>query len=245
MIDSRSIDDLHPAVARGCRELIHRMAAAGFPAVGVSSTYRCNARQDYLFAQGRTRSGPIVTNARGGQSWHNYRLAFDIFKNVRGQEWTDPNFFATAGKIWEIMGGEWGGRWSSFPDRPHFQYTGGLTLAQLQAGRRLPDDAKMLWENTIPLLGGVPAGRGGYGIPTENTISTREGKSMRYQTVEELPGWAQPAITELIHAGHLTGRDPQQPGQALDLSDDMVRILVIVHRMINEDRIAWDWDFEE
>jgi peptidoglycan L-alanyl-D-glutamate endopeptidase CwlK len=68
MIDSRNVDDLHPALARGCRELIRRMKLAGFDAVGVSATYRDHARQNQLFAQGRTTPGNIVTNARGGQS---------------------------------------------------------------------------------------------------------------------------------------------------------------------------------
>jgi len=125
-INSRLLEDLHPALERGARELMRRMAGVGFPHVGISSTYRNNAHQEYLFAQGRSRPGPIVTNARGGQSIHNYRLAFDIFQNIRGQEWNNPNFFATAGQIWQEMGGEWGGSWTSFPDRVHMQYTGGL-----------------------------------------------------------------------------------------------------------------------
>ena len=85
-MDSRDINDLHPAVARGARELIARMNAAGFRAVGISSTYRSIERQNELFAQGRTAPGAIVTNARGGQSMHNYGLALDIFQNIRGQE---------------------------------------------------------------------------------------------------------------------------------------------------------------
>jgi len=149
-INSRSIDDLHPALQRGCRELMRRMSQAGFTHVGVSSTYRCNHHQDWLFEQGRSRPGNIVTNARGGQSIHNHMphnaLAFDIFQNIRGQEWNNPAFFATAGQIWVNMGGEWGGNWASFPDRPHFQYTSGLTLRDLQNGRTLSLEARMPWE---------------------------------------------------------------------------------------------------
>jgi len=122
------------------------MGLAGYTAVGVSSTFRCNAYQDHLFAQGRTRSGSIVTNARGGQSIHNYRLAFDIFQNIRGREWNEPAFFATAGRIWREMGGVWGGDWASFVDRTHCEFTSVLTLADLQRGRQLPADARMSWE---------------------------------------------------------------------------------------------------
>ncbi|MCL2841644.1 MAG: M15 family metallopeptidase, partial [Defluviitaleaceae bacterium] len=94
-IDSRNIDDLHPAVARGCRAFINRMSEAGFPHVGISATYRDVENQNWLFGQGRPnevpygRAGTIVTNARGGQSIHNYRLAFDFFRNVSGQAFND------------------------------------------------------------------------------------------------------------------------------------------------------------
>ena len=147
--NSRDIAELHPAVQRGCRELIRRMGEAGFTHVGVSSTYRDHAHQDWLFAQGRTRPGNIVTNAQGGQSWHNWRLAFDIFQNVRGHEWNNPEFFAAAGRIWMELGGEWGGSWTNFPDRPHMQYIGGLTLRDMAAGQKLPYAELMPWEEKM------------------------------------------------------------------------------------------------
>jgi len=153
-INSRSLFDLHPTLERGCNALIRRMNQAGFAHVGVSSTYRCNIYQNWLFEQGRTHPGNIVTNARGGQSWHNHMaprnaLAFDIFQNIRGQEWNNPAFFATAGEIWTAMGGEWGGNWTGFVDRPHFQYTGGLSLVDLQNGKTLPLSARMPWEKEV------------------------------------------------------------------------------------------------
>ena len=72
--------------------------------MGINSTYRDNEKQNSLYAQGRSAKGQVVTNARGGQSIHNYRLAFDIFKNVKGHEWSDNNFFKAAGKIWSGNG---------------------------------------------------------------------------------------------------------------------------------------------
>ena len=210
MGESRDINELHPAVARGARELIARMNAAGFSAVGISSTYRSVERQNELFAQGRTAPGAIVTNARGGQSMHNFRLAFDIFQNIRGQEWNNPQFFATGGRIWQEMGGEWGGSWAVLVDRPHMEYTGGLTLAQLQRGIVLPQDHKMPWES----------------VDNINDVNNVEEEiEMRFNKVEELPDWAQDTIKKLIHEGHLKGT-----GADLDLSLDMLRILVINDR---------------
>ncbi|MCL1864080.1 MAG: M15 family metallopeptidase [Defluviitaleaceae bacterium] len=206
MTSSRNISDLHPVVARGCRELIKRMEAADFPAVGISATFRCHDEQNRLYAQGRTTPGSIVTNARGGQSWHNWRLAFDIFQNIRGQEWNNPRFFETAGKIWEQIGGEWGGSWTQLVDRPHFQFTNGATIAQMQAGHEIPEDAVMPWE-ALP----------------------KEVNKMAYKTVKEMPDWARPGIQQLIDLRVLNGRTPEN----LDVDENMMRILLIVRNMFD------------
>ena len=210
MIRSRNIDDLHPTVARGARELIRRMAEHGEPVL-VTDTFRDNAAQDALFAQGRTQPGAIVTNARGGQSIHNYRLAFDIAKNIRGQEFSDPAFFALAGRIWTEMGGVWGGSWASFPDRPHMEFTGGLTVAGLQAGATLPQNTKMAWEEK----------------QKEAVQETEPGGEdvRRFQHFNDLPDWAKPTIQKLTEQGFLKGTE-----QGFDLSEDMVRIFVVHDR---------------
>src|SRR5690606_38148459 len=44
----------------------------------LSCTWRTFAEQDADYAKGRTVPGSIVTDAKGGQSYHNYGLAFDI-----------------------------------------------------------------------------------------------------------------------------------------------------------------------
>lgn len=142
MINSRDVNELHPTLLRGYNELVRRLPHLR---IGVSSTYRDNEYQDHIFAQGRTRGGNIVTNARGGQSTHNYRLAFDIFQNIRGREWEVP-FFEEVGRVWVNMGGTWGGNWRTFVDRPHFEYTGALSVTHLQSGERLGSSAVMAWE---------------------------------------------------------------------------------------------------
>lgn len=141
---SNLIELLHPTLQRGAIELKRRLQEKGFD-MGVSSTYRSNEEQDKIYAQGRTAPGSIITYAKAGQSMHNYRLAFDIFQNIRGKEY-DKTFLNLAGQIWVEMGGEWGGSWKSFKDRPHFQFTNSLTLSQLQKGDMVADNAKMKWE---------------------------------------------------------------------------------------------------
>jgi peptidoglycan LD-endopeptidase CwlK len=131
MIDSRSIDDLNPYVAKLCRQFIAKCKDAGIE-VAIISTYRDNARQNQIFAQGRTRPGKIVTYARGGQSWHNYRLAFDFAVLKHGEiDWGDRKSYLAARKIGESLGLEG----LSF-ELAHLQARGGLTLAQAAAGKQ-------------------------------------------------------------------------------------------------------------
>ena len=67
---SRKIEDLHPDLQPLCREFVRRCEAAGVTAL-ITTTFRSGAEQDELYAQGRTKPGPRVTNARAGQSAHN------------------------------------------------------------------------------------------------------------------------------------------------------------------------------
>ncbi|QYF95753.1 M15 family metallopeptidase [Massilia sp. PAMC28688] len=94
--------------------------------------------QDAIYAQGRTKPGPKVTNAKGGQSAHQFRCAFDFVPTVNGKAmWNDAKAYDTCGKIAEALGFEWGGRYTNV-DKPHCQFTGGLTMADLRAGKEIP-----------------------------------------------------------------------------------------------------------
>lgn len=97
---------------------------------------RTFAEQDVLYAQGRTQAGPLVTYARGGESFHNYGCAVDscfvgsdpyLDKLPRGfLMWSEYGRFA------EVWGLNWGGNFKHSPDRPHVELTYGLTLAEIQ-----------------------------------------------------------------------------------------------------------------
>lgn len=92
--------------------------------------------QNALYAQGRTKPGKVVTNARGGESMHNFGLAIDVVEIKNGEPlWTNDRW-AKIGQIGKSVGFEWGGDWK-FTDKPHFQNTRGLSLAQIQ---KLPQD---------------------------------------------------------------------------------------------------------
>jgi len=138
MINSRNLDDLLPNVKTRVENFIKACQVAGIDIL-VTSTYRDNASQDALYAQGRTTEGKIVTNARGGDSFHNHRCAVDIVPLVNGKpDWDGSHpVWAEVGRIGQENGLEWAGVWKTFKELAHFQYTGGLTIAQLKEGNAI------------------------------------------------------------------------------------------------------------
>lgn len=138
MINSRSLDDLIPPAKVRVHSFLEAAKAAGIDLL-VTSTYRDNESQNALYAQGRTKPGKIVTNAKAGQSWHNYRCAVDVVPIVAGKPRWDvkDEVWQQVGKLGKAAGLEWAGDWKRFKEYPHFQYTNGLTLAQLQSGVKI------------------------------------------------------------------------------------------------------------
>jgi peptidoglycan L-alanyl-D-glutamate endopeptidase CwlK len=138
MINSRSLDDLLPAVAERVKRFIEAADEAGIDLL-VTSTYRDNESQNALFCQGRTTPGKIVTNAKGGESFHNYRCAVDVVPIVAGKPRWDvkDDVWQKIGALGKAQGLEWAGDWKRFKEYPHFQYTSGLNLAQLQQGKKI------------------------------------------------------------------------------------------------------------
>jgi peptidoglycan L-alanyl-D-glutamate endopeptidase CwlK len=150
MISSRSLDELIPWI----KPYVISFIAAGelalaeaFPEVrwkiGVTSTFRDAEFQDMLYAKGRTEAGPKVTNAKGGDSWHNHRCAWDVavLENGTTATW-DKKYYQILGRVAAELGITWGGDWNGDGvsqkedfDLVHFQMTGGLTLADLKAGQ--------------------------------------------------------------------------------------------------------------
>lgn len=100
---------------------------------------RTYAQQNALYAKGRSKPGPKVTNARGGQSNHNFGHAVDygVFKGDKYMDSVDPKaahkVHAAVAQAASKHGIEWGGNWRSFKDTPHFQVDTGLTTAQMRA----------------------------------------------------------------------------------------------------------------
>lgn len=158
----------HPMVREKALETIRRAYAEGI-FVRITEGYRSHARQNELYAQGRTKPGKIVTNARAGQSYHNYGLAVDyVLLSPDGKKalWQVNSDWRRVAAIAKSLGFEWGGDWQSFKDYPHLQMTDGLSLAQLRKGAK-------------PNLGGSAASKKGPIADIQSTLVSRYGFSLK------------------------------------------------------------------
>lgn len=138
---SRLITDLHPQLQPLCHAHLDKCGQAGID-VRVVCTFRSSTEQDALFALGRTVKsyigpwppnrplGSKVTNAKGGQSEHNYMahglpcaLAYDVGVFVGGKYVADGEspLWKTAGSIGSKLGLNWyGAPGAIFHELPHF-----------------------------------------------------------------------------------------------------------------------------
>lgn len=129
------INLLLPKVRQMTEVFLNKCKSQGIDIV-ITSTYRSIEEQDRLYAQGRTTAGNVVTNAKGGTSWHNWRCAVDFCPVKNGvAQWNDKALFMKIANIGVSCGFESGAYWTSFLDLPHLQYTAGYTLADFQSGK--------------------------------------------------------------------------------------------------------------
>jgi peptidoglycan L-alanyl-D-glutamate endopeptidase CwlK len=144
---STSITSLNPIVAQKADALVAQTGRIGIKIL-ITDDYRSSEEQNVLYKQGRSEPGQVVTNVKGGASFHNYGLAVDFALvkpdgdviwdmkydgNGNGKaDWMEV--VTTAKKL----GFTWGGDWTSFKDYPHLQMDFGYSIKDLQKGKRPP-----------------------------------------------------------------------------------------------------------
>lgn len=144
-MDQRSLNNLntlHPKF-RPIAIAAWTEAQAAMPAntqIIVVQGLRSMAESDKLYAQGRTAPGPIVTNAPGGSSYHNYGLAFDFAMVTNGKDdnVVGPNWMKVV-HIMQSHGMTWGGTFATIIDNPHFENRYGFNWRDLLAKYRASD----------------------------------------------------------------------------------------------------------
>jgi len=140
---------LHPKIRNEVREIydeINRSLLPPFVRLRFAYTLRTINEQNQLYAQGRTKlfdkTGKrlgIVTNAKGGQSIHNYGLAFDIVilhdKDKNGTfetaSWKVDSDWMKAIKAFKSHGYFWGGDWG-WKDNPHLEKNFKMTWREMK-----------------------------------------------------------------------------------------------------------------
>lgn len=212
VINSRDLRALRADVRVNVETLLRLCAEQGLDVL-ITQTVRDDEYQAYLYAQGRTRPGAIVTNSKT-TTFHGKGLAVDFCQNIRGHEYDDAGFFRNVATIAKGIGFSWGGDWKSFVDMPHLQWDnhGKYTTAMLRAGLTAPMMPK--WE--------------------EQTKEEEDENVKRFNEIKEMPSWAQDTIRKLTDKQILTGsggvRDEDGRPADLNLSEDMLRIFVINDR---------------
>ncbi len=135
-VTKERISKLHPSVRAEMTKIIEQIdkALTGRAVVRISQGLRTFKEQDDLFAIGRTKPGKKVTDAKGGQSIHNYGFAVDIVLIIDGKtaswdtkaDWDGDKVadWMECVAIFKANGWDWGGDWQSFKDMPHFEKKG-------------------------------------------------------------------------------------------------------------------------
>jgi len=96
---SKNLSALNPYVASLAKKFLGLCTANNLN-VTIIVTFRSWNDQDALYAQGRTRTGAIVTDAEGGDSYHNWGLAFDCAPVVNGVvAWNATDKFNQMGNL--------------------------------------------------------------------------------------------------------------------------------------------------
>lgn len=114
----RDLAQLSQVAQTACRLFFQECFKAGIKNIFVTETYRSPQRQAYLYQQGRTRPGKVVTWTLNSN--HANRRAWDIAVGPP-QSLYDYNVLNKAGAIARKLGIIWGGDWPKNIDRPHFE----------------------------------------------------------------------------------------------------------------------------
>jgi peptidoglycan L-alanyl-D-glutamate endopeptidase CwlK len=143
----KRINLLHPLVRDEITAIINECntVLTGKAKIRITQGLRSVEEQNELYAQGRTKAGKKVTNAKGGQSIHNYGLAVDICLIIDNKtaswdttkDWDNDQVadWYECVKIFAKYGWEWGGNWKNFKDLPHFEkrgYNNWKTLSKMK-----------------------------------------------------------------------------------------------------------------
>lgn len=120
--------DVHPLLLDKIGSIMIAMRELGFPMKLVSGV-RTAEQQQELYAQGRTKPGPIVTYLDGVKKKSNHQVKEDGFGHAvdcafleNGKpSWSLNLPWKLYGEMAKTLGLKWGGDWKRFTDLPHVE----------------------------------------------------------------------------------------------------------------------------
>ena len=119
----RDLEKLAPWFVSRLNLALSHCQGLGFR-VAMFEGFRTPERQQWIYEQGRTRKGRIVTNAKAWESWHCFGLAADIAYRTPDGKWTWDGDFHRLSPIFQQYGLNWFGP----GDAGHYDQPGRLTL---------------------------------------------------------------------------------------------------------------------
>ena len=145
---------LYPDFRQRLQSIESQMESEGFP-VRVVEGFRSFLRSELLYNQGRTIPGKIVTQAKPGQSFHNYGMAVDYC--FHGPDpYSDHHPWALLGKVALASGCRWGGTFSH-PDRPHVEADYLVPLSEIHSLYADGSGVVAVWAK-LDVIRSVPVG---------------------------------------------------------------------------------------
>lgn len=213
----RDISELTPLAQKACNLFMARCKTKGLNVL-ITETYRSQERQNYLYEQGRTRPGNIVTWTKNSR--HTSRRAWDICQNVKGKEYADSGFFKACGQIAKELGITWGGTWKK-ADTPHFEIsTDWIPPKESEEDKMTTEERKKFNE-----LVNIVADLRDKIDNLSSRISSLEHPMIYNYIDKNMPEWARPTIQKLVDMGIIIGDE-----NGLGLNYSQLKLLVILDR---------------
>ncbi len=148
-----NVSKLHPAIRQSVKAIRKKLHDENIP-FEVFEAFRTPTRQQYLYAQGRTRPGAKVTWAGPWSSIHQYGLAVDFVLKKNGKwSWDDTGTNARAWSRMHEIAKEHGmtpiysKKTGKLIEKPHIQLAG-ISSKQLYLGQ-YPEGGDLAWAEQL------------------------------------------------------------------------------------------------
>ena len=209
----RDISELSKNAQEACRLFLVECQKCGLK-VRITETYRSQERQNYLYEQGRTRSGKIVTWTH--KSRHTSRRAWDICQDVKGKEYSDSKFFKRCGEIAKKLNITWGGIWKT-PDTPHFEISENWKKPNIKEDEEMTAEERTRFNAVVAELSTLAS--------EIDELEARMPKVYHYG--KDVPEWAKSALYKAMQKGVFKGASADD----LNVSEDTLKVLVYMERV--------------